>query len=450
MIFLTGLERIVSKLPGSLNNKDIIPLIPGSPHKDCRVCVIVPVCNEARNLPKTIRALAGQVDGSGQAVDPNCYEVLIFANNCRDDSAAIARSLGKTYPKLNLIVVEATLYRPIAHVGAARRLIMNEAYRRLAAIGLNRRIIASTDGDTEVFPNWISALINEFDKGVEAVGGRIFTHRTLDSGLSPSASLYFLRRLAHQYHAAQIEAFLDPQPHDCWPRHFQYCGANMAVLAKTYGQVGGLPLVRDEEDVALYRRLQQVDAKIRHSLDVQVLTSARQVGRATSGLAELLDRLTQSSQQQQAVLVEPPALTEARILVKNQLRQVWQAVNAEDTTGDSDGFVVREYAQRTGLLSQCLKLPAAQLRETIEGAATFGQLVEAIERQQQEDVRGEVQANTEISLANMHLRHRVQTLRQQTKTFSRLTSESLNQCYLQGVLQALKQVQSIPLFSLRD
>jgi hypothetical protein len=58
-----------------------------------------------------------------------------------------------------------------------RKLLMDEAYRRLMSVGRRRGIIASTDGDTKVANTWVAATIHEIDSGVDAVGGRILTDR---------------------------------------------------------------------------------------------------------------------------------------------------------------------------------------------------------------------------------------------------------------------------------
>ncbi|NJL86196.1 MAG: hypothetical protein HC886_09770, partial [Leptolyngbyaceae cyanobacterium SM1_1_3] len=257
-------------------------------------------------------------------------------------------------------------------------------------------------------------------------------------------SLYFLRYMAHRYLTAQIEAFLDPLPHDCWPRHYQHFGANMGVSSEIYGRVGGIPNVQNQEDVALYRRLQQVDAKIRHSPHVRVTTSARRTGRTSGGLAERLSQLTQAGRQRRAVLVESPQLTEARILVRNQLRQIWTAINCNACS-------LTLWSARISLLAESLGLAEAQLQQAIAIAPTFGLLLEAVELEQKQgaDTSFWLHATTEISLANMHLRQRLQGLRQQWAA-SAATLDSLAQPYdLPGNgLETLKQIQPIPLFSL--
>ena len=415
-----------SKLPSLTSS---LPLF------DCRVSVIIPVRNEADSLPAVIKNLAHQVDGEGRALDHNSYEILVLANNCTDDTVQTVEQLGDRYPYLQLQVIAVSIPPEIAHVGKARQMVMDEAYRRFSLIGLENRIIASTDGDTEVASNWISRLIEEFDKGIDALGGRIMTRREGAPGISTDVSLYYLRRLAHAYFVAQIECCLDPQTHDCWPRHFQYCGANMAVSAEMYGKVGGMPLVRHEEDVALYRRLQRADAKIRHSLDVRVLTSARQTGRATGGLSELLETLSHVSQLRQPVLVESPEITEARIMVRRYLRQVRAAIKEEPF------FNVKQYAQTADLLAKSLGLPTDQLRQAIENIPTFGELIATLCAHQAEQMQPIVAATTEISVANMHLRQRLRQVRQSCMPLTNQT-HSVSPHIL---LKALQQVQTIPL-----
>ena len=413
------------------------------PLASCRVSVVIPVRNEAENLPAVIQALANQVDGKGNLLASNSYEILLLANNCTDDTVEVVRRLSACYPRLQLQIIQVSIPKEIAHVGRARQMVMDEAYRRLSLIGRQNRIIASTDGDTQVASNWISSLVNEFDQGVDAVGGRIITCQSRILDITPKVSLYYLRRIAHAYLSAQIECFLDPQVHDCWPRHFQYYGANMAVSAEMYGHIGGLPLVKTEEDVALYQQLKLVDARIRHSPDVRVLTSARRVGRATGGLAELLEMLTYASQTNQAVLVESPAITEGRILIRRHLRQAWTGLQ------DNCSFNIKHYVRTADILAKSLGLSITRLRQCIETASTFGRLVATISDYQAEQIDPRcLQPTTEISIANMHLRQRLQTIRQYSGNPSAQYVRTGTS--LAVILKALQQVQSIPLFSPAD
>ncbi|MFV4649383.1 hypothetical protein ACNJUT_22570, partial [Mycobacterium tuberculosis] len=88
----------------------------------------------------------------------------------------------------------------------------------------------------------------------------------------------------YQQLAAELDARMDPEAHDPWPRHNQNCGASAAVTATAYRAIGGLPPRPVGEDRALFEMLRRIDGKIRHSLEVQVVTSARTDGRASGGL----------------------------------------------------------------------------------------------------------------------------------------------------------------------
>lgn len=427
--------------PVALETADLPCLTDTVPLKTCQVCIGVPVRDEAARLPHLLQSLTHQIDEQGQPLNPDRYEILILANNCRDDSVAIAQSWAKAHPALNLHVIAVTLPPPQASIGYARRLLMNEAYRRLAQVEHPRPVMASTDGDTEVAPNWIAAMLAEFDQGVEVVCGRILTRRSAALGISAQTSLYFLRYMGHRYLTAQLEALLDPLPHDRWPRHYQHFGANLAVLSELYGRVGGIPAVPNQEDVAFYRRLRQLDAKIRHSPRVRVVTSARRVGRTSGGLAERLNQLTQAGQQRQAVFVEAPALTEARIRLRYQLRQLWLA------GGDRPQGHSRQWQMQVQRLAPGLGLGVAQLQQQLTTAPTFGLLLEAVETLQRhhQGLHFGQHPTVEISLANMHLRQRLQDLRQQRVALGLPRAGRISGS---PTLEALQQVQPIPLFSL--
>jgi glycosyltransferase involved in cell wall biosynthesis len=148
-------------------------LIGVPPLPQCEVCVIVPVKDEAQTLPTTLAALANQTCLNGQPLNSHTYEIIILANNCIDESAAIARQFAKQYPDLALHVAEITLAPDRAYIGYVRKLLMDEAYQRLMSLGKRQGIIASTDGDTQVSATWIAATLHEIAGGVDAVGGRI-------------------------------------------------------------------------------------------------------------------------------------------------------------------------------------------------------------------------------------------------------------------------------------
>lgn len=299
-------------------------LVTTPPLPNCELCVIVPVRDEAENLTDTLNALAHQIDLENRPFDHELYEIILLANNCCDDSARIARCFAKQHPTLALHVVEITLPASEAYVGRVRRILMDEAYRRLMTLEHQRGVIASTDGDTRVAPTWVAATLQEIRQGADAVGGRILIDRVGLFALDRYTHLRHLRGVGYRYLVTELESHLDPDPYDRWPRHYQHFGASLAVTTQMYERVGGLPAVRSPEDVAFYNALRRADARFRHSPNVRVVTSARQVGRTKNGLANQLSEWAKMGRQHQPFLVESPAVIEARLQVRHQLRVLWR------------------------------------------------------------------------------------------------------------------------------
>ncbi|MBW4663639.1 MAG: glycosyltransferase [Chroococcus sp. CMT-3BRIN-NPC107] len=323
-----GDERIelLANLASSLPQKSPVLLVPTPPLAECEVCVIVPVRNEAQTLKATLSALTYQIDLNGNKLNWRRCEVILLANNCSDNSAEIARHFARWHPKLVLHVVEITLSPAEAYIGKVRQILMDEAYRRLVYLGRKQGIIASTDGDSQVRPTWVAANIAEIAAGADAVGGRIYTTKSDRASLNNYAKACYLREVGYRFLIAELEDYIDPDPYDRFPRHYQHYGASLAVTAQMYQQAGRLPAVRTPEDVAFYQALLRVNARFCHSLLVKVITSARQTGRATLGLANQLNQWTTMGIDGQPFLVEPVNAIALRLQVRHQLRILWSGI----------------------------------------------------------------------------------------------------------------------------
>ena len=55
------------------------------------ISIITPAKNEVANLPATLAALAAQIILAGQPWPADAYEIIVLANNCLDDTAALVR-----------------------------------------------------------------------------------------------------------------------------------------------------------------------------------------------------------------------------------------------------------------------------------------------------------------------------------------------------------------------
>ena len=331
------------------------------PRVGLRISVIIPAKDEVANLPATLAALAAQTDLAGQPLPVDSYEVIVLANNCLDDTAGLVRRQARQFPWLVLHVAELCLPGEYAHVGRARRLLMDEACARLEWVGQPTGIIASTDADTRVAPTWLAAIQAEITAGADAVGGRILTEaeELAQAGLSALQRLQ-ARDAAYRLLCARLEDLLDPATADPWPRHHQHFGASLALTAQAYRRVGGLPEVRFLEDEALCQQLRHHDLTLRHSPHVRVLTSARRDGRVEVGLSWQLREWLRLSQQQREPLVDNPVQLARQWQLRRQLRACW----ANAPGAETDAVLTR------------LGLPAAEVLAQMSACATFGQLWE--------------------------------------------------------------------------
>jgi Glycosyl transferase family 2 len=349
-------------------------LISTPPLPQCEVCVIVPVQDEAQSLTQTLTALANQTCLAGKPIDPRSYEIILLANNCTDESAAIACQFAKQHPELVLHIAELRLPPDKAYIGYVRKLLMDEAHDRLMSLGRRQGIIASTDGDTQVAANWIAATRYEIASGVDAVGGRIITDRHSRDRLPLKAKRFLLQEVGYRSLVAQMESYLDPDPYDPFPRHYQHYGASLAVTAQMYAKSGGIPPVRTPEDEAFYQSLQRVNARFRHSPLVRVTTSARMSGRSPVGLANQLRKWTAMSIDA-TFKVEPADVTISRFQSRRKLRSLWQRRSS------GNRFCCKEIEPLAGKLG----VRADWLLDELVGSHTFGGLFEKVTQYQQQD-----------------------------------------------------------------
>ncbi|RUT04769.1 hypothetical protein DSM106972_043380 [Dulcicalothrix desertica PCC 7102] len=373
------LLQVVADFPAAKPNH-VLPtfspvLVQKAPLSSCEVCVIVPVRNEAQTLVHTLNALLHQFDLERQRLDTKRYEVIVLLNNCSDNSADIARSFAKQHQELELHLVEMTLPPEQAYIGRVRQILMDEAYRRLSIIGRKRGVIASTDGDSQVSPTWIAANLYEISCGADAIGGRIITSSDGRRKLDPYAKACFLREVGYRYLIAELESYLDPEPFDPFPRHYQHYGASLAVTAEMYALAGGLPAVRTPEDVAFYHALVRENARFRHSPLVRVTTSARQTGRTNNGLANQLNEWTKMGRQNQVFLVESFQAIETRLRVRHQLRKIWKGV--------LNGYQVT--SNQVAPISDTLGIDTQWLLQELTQPNTFGHLFEQVEQRMSDE-----------------------------------------------------------------
>ncbi len=242
------------------------PLPP--PHPALKVSVVVPARNEEKLVGSCLEALAEQ-----EGVNPKEYEVLLVLDRCTDETEVRAREIADTHPRFGLHLLDG----PGKGSGHVRRMGMERASARLLGLGRPKGLIASTDADTVVAPDWLAAQLRAVSRGALAIGGRI---ELAEDSLPESIFRWHTERGRRRH-----ESLLSEPEQLGKAEHWQFSGASLALTAKIYREIGGLEPRVALEDEHLEHVLRQRDVPIERLLSVRVTTSARLEGRAKQGLA---------------------------------------------------------------------------------------------------------------------------------------------------------------------
>jgi len=236
--------------------------------------VVVPARNEEALVGSCLTALAEQ-----EEILPEEYEVLLVLDRCTDATENRSLEVAAKHPGLRLRLLEG----PGRGAGHARRVGMEEACARLLSLGRPDGLIASTDADTVVAPNWLSVQLEAAAGGARAIGGRIELRDDADLPQGVSGwrdergrlrQRELLSPLAPGYETGHLRT-----------EHWQFSGASLALTAATYAEIGGLEPRAALEDEYLELALARRGVPIERPLAVRVATSARLVGRGKRGLA---------------------------------------------------------------------------------------------------------------------------------------------------------------------
>ncbi len=134
-----------------------------------RMSVVLPVYNEADNLPAVLRSLYEQ-RGENGPLDKSLYEVVLVDNNSTDDTVKIARRFAADHPDLAVHVVP----EPEQGVACARKTGMDFASQRSARRGPSdaekRFYLVSADADCRVDEHWLWELLTAMESGKAAIG----------------------------------------------------------------------------------------------------------------------------------------------------------------------------------------------------------------------------------------------------------------------------------------
>ena len=241
--------------------------------------VAIPIRNERDRVVACLASLAAQT-----GLDPGSFGIVLFANNCTDDTCDLVRGFASMPWPLRLI--ETT--NPAASAGWARRIAMEAAADWLAEGGHADGTLLTTDADSRVGVDWVARNLARLAEGADAVAGRI-SLEPHEAALLPTR-LHARGRLEAEYEAilTEIGARLDPEPGNPWPCHWSKSGATLAVRLPAYRAVGGMPDQPNGEDRAFVDALRARDLVVRHDPAIEIVTSGRLDGRAVGGVADTM------------------------------------------------------------------------------------------------------------------------------------------------------------------
>jgi glycosyltransferase involved in cell wall biosynthesis len=236
-----------------------------------RAAVVVPARDEERRIGACIEALAVQ-----EGIEPEEYELVVILDACEDATAEVVAAAAERWPELRLQAISG----PGRGAGFARALGMDVGCARLEAVGAGEGLLASTDADTRVPPEWLARQLEAIAAGAEAVGGRILLDAAEAAALPAAVIARREAELRRRTAAATVRGAAE---------HAHFSGASLGLTPHAYRLVGGMAQLESLEDEELEERLAAAGVAIHRPASISVTTAARTDGRAERGLARDLE-----------------------------------------------------------------------------------------------------------------------------------------------------------------
>lgn len=276
------------------------------------VVIAVPVCNESERIVDCIDAMSASLARVARS------GVVLIVNNSTDASAEIAH-LAMTERGMTGVIVDATLGPQIATAGWARRLALDVAASWVRDDG----VLMTTDADGRVAADWADANLALLAEGAHLVCGRIAADAA-EAALLPQ-SIARSGEIESEYTALSIEldARLDPRPHNPWPHHGLASGASLAFRLRDYLAVGRMQPLPCSEDRAFAALVERHDLCVRHSDAPLVTVSCRLQGRARGGMADAISARIADPDSFADQRLFPAAITALRPTFRRALRKAW-------------------------------------------------------------------------------------------------------------------------------
>ena len=173
-----------------------------------KLSIILPTYNRAPSLKGAIEALLRQT------ADPASYEVIVVDNNSNDGTSELVGTLPDSRVRLVHEVRQGLSFARNAGLDAARA-----------------PLVAFTDDDVEVAPDWVDTIISVLEErpDVEGMGGRVLP--VWERGRPAWLTREHWAPLALQDHGDERRVFSSDQP-------IGLIGANVAFRREVFDRVG--------------------------------------------------------------------------------------------------------------------------------------------------------------------------------------------------------------------
>ena len=275
-------------------------------HINSRWLVALPAKNEAERLAGALDAL--------EAAAARCtlpVSALVLANDCEDETEALAVAWATNPRRVTLVTREVRLPPALAHAGGARSTAVGAAFAAFGAAPTD--LLLTTDADARLAPDALSCFEAAFSRGADLALAKITCETDPLDPVSDLALAWGTPQVEWRHKVRQLaETFCTgrvPWP----PLHDDYGGAGIACTVAAYGRLGGFRPVPSDEDKSLVAAADGAGLKVDRQSGAVVHVLARATGRAMGGMATALARNEAEARLGGARLVERHDLTIARL-----------------------------------------------------------------------------------------------------------------------------------------
>jgi len=226
--------------------------------------VVMPVHNEEELLGDALISLdEAFVEIRELGLDIKAAVVL---DDCQDASADVVAQWERRHCNQRHLVTTVVRQCSANSVGVARGLGCATLLDEWSQMDPSRIWLATTDADSRVPRDWISAQLERHESGIDLWSGRVCVE---DWSLHPSDT------------ASTWQSEYEAEPN---PIH----GANLGFNAGAYVATGGFLPTRTGEDRALHQAIAAMGAVSHSDSTIRVVTSARRIARAPFGFSHAL------------------------------------------------------------------------------------------------------------------------------------------------------------------